>query len=225
MTYPVIIFNLILFSGLVFVFFVFPIFNNLNSDSDLCVTKTLINAVIKIGIIFGILFGTIITIAKNKKASKEIINKLFKINSIKEILKIYYFSNFFHTLALANESGILPAEAIALANKAINFKEINEKIQKSQEMISNGCEIATAFGVAGIFSEYAISQTSTGEKTGELAKSFSDIAQDYQEAYTTKTTVLLKTIEPIMIAIAAIFILIICVKFYSTYFESLFSAL
>ena len=176
-------------------------------------------------IIFGILYFIIFSIIKNKKLSKKAIDKFIKIKSIKEIIEIYYFTNFFYTFALASESGIAPSEAINLANKTINSKEINEKLNKTQKMLEDGCEVATALGVAGIFSDYAISQASSGEKTGELTTALEDIAKDYQETYTIKTNVLLKAIEPIMIIIAAIFILFICIKFYSTYFESLFSAL
>ena len=92
-----------------------------------------------------------------------------------------------------------------------------------QRMIEQGCEITTAFGSAGIFSDYAISQITTGEKSGELAKVYDDIAQDYKNICTNNIDALLKKIEPTMLIVLGIVVLIIGVNFVQKYVNMLYS--
>ena len=151
----------------------------------------------------------------------KIINWIFDLKFIKSILVNFSFYNFFIIFSLAYQSGLSPFQAINLSKEAILDNNIKKRMLKIQQMIQDGCEIATAFGVSEIFSDYAISQISTGEKTGELDKVSDDIAQDYKKNYSVKIDALLKTIEPIMLLVAGFFVLVLATSAYSKYVETL----
>jgi len=114
-------------------------------------------------------------------------------------------------------------ESLELSSQTISSFELNKKLNKAKKMIQEGCEIATAFEISGIFSEYAISQISAAEKTGELSKTYEDVALDYRKEYLAQIDTLVKLVEPSMLCFAAIIILIVGVKMYSKYYETLFS--
>lgn len=222
-TYPMIVFGLIIFSCLVFAFFVFPVFNATIEHQDVNLKILCIQAVVKILIVAVILGVFVLNIAKNKQLKKRIFDWFLGLKFLNPVLVNYYFSNYFSTLSLAQDAGLPLDETLELSSQVVNSFEINKKLNKAQKMIQDGCEIATAFDVSGVFSEYAISQITAAQKAGELSKAYEDIAQDYKREYMTKIDALVKFVEPMMLGVAAIIILIVGVKMYSKYYETLFS--
>ena len=112
-------------------------------------------------------------------------------------------------------------KVLALSSKTIKLYGANQKILKAQKMISQGCEIATAFGVAGVFSDFALSQISTAEKSGELSKAYEAIASDYKQNCITKIDTILKSIEPAMLFVVSICVVVLGVKMYTKYYQTL----
>lgn len=223
MRYPAIIFGMLFFSVCIFIFLVFPVFNQTIEGKSLELSSVLFAATIKILICFLIVGFLIYNIKKNKQMQRNFVNWILSLKFVSSALENYYFANFFTALSLNQLAGLEVCKAIELANKAINATIINQKIAKSQNMIQQGCEIATAFAVSGVFSDYAISQITTGEKSGELEKAYAEIALDYKQNYISKVDAILKAIEPTMTVVAGFFVLIVGIKMYSKYYETLFS--
>ena len=225
MRYPAIIFGLLIFSICIFLFFVFPAFNQTINGENVEFYSLILGAIVKILTCSFVIGFLVYRIRKNKTLQKKFINWFLKLKFVSSALENYYFSNFFTTLSLSEAAGLPINEAIEVSNKTINSSEINKKIFKSQEMIEQGCEIATAFGVANVFSDYAISQITAGEKSGELEKIYNEIALDYRQICISKIDALLKSIEPTMLVVAGVFVLIIAAKMITKYYETLFSLL
>ena len=223
-TYPAIIFALLIVSICIFVFFVFPIFDLATQSETIQVGKICIFAIIKTAICCSIIGLLIYSIIKNDNIQKKFIKWFLNSKPSKKILENYNFFNFFMILHLAQEAGLSQIEAINLSNKIITIDKINENILKTKNLIAQGCEIATAFGVSNIFSDFALSQIATGEKTGELSKAYKEIALDYKQNYMVKIDALLKLLEPSMLIFACICIVIIGAKVLTKYYETLFSA-
>lgn len=222
-TYPAAILGLLVFSICVFVFYVFPVFNLLSQGETVDHISLCINAIIKILICSAVIAILILGIIKNKNIQNKFINWFLNSTPARKILEEYNLFNFFTVLHLAQEAGIPQVEAMDISNKMINLSEVNKKISKAHDMISQGCEINTAFSVAGVFSDFALSQISSGEKTGELSKAYKEIANDYKQSCMLKINTLLKLLEPSMLLIACIFITIFGIKVYSKYYKALFS--
>ncbi|MBQ4645959.1 MAG: type II secretion system F family protein [Candidatus Gastranaerophilales bacterium] len=222
-TYPCIIFVLLLFACSVFAFFVFPIFNATIEGQDVNIKTVLVPALVKIAITFAIVGLIVWKIKTSRNIQNGFISKIFKLNFIETILKKYQISNFFLTFSLAYDAGVSPVQSLELSCNLIKNEHIKKRIEKVHQMLQQGCEITTAFNVADVFDEYSISQITTGEKSGELAKAFEEISLNYKKDYMARIDALLKLVEPLMLGIGAIFILVLAVKMISKYYDTLFS--
>ncbi len=204
--------------------FIFKVFDMIGTDiCQSAIISLLIATIIKI-IIFFFVSGTIIySLLKNDKTKKIIINFIQSRKIILKVLKQYYFQSFFLILSLAYNAGIPPVESIYLANSVIKIKTINKKIEKAAKMISEGCTISTAFNIANVFSDFAMSQISAGENAGELDTMFKLAAEDYEHRIDLEIKVLTKIIEPLLLIVVGIFVAYIAYSGYSRYYNSLFS--
>lgn len=224
LTYPVTIFFLAIGVFFLFKFFIIQVFNQFAEGISFnCVTNLLITAIIKIIIIYTIIFALIIYFYKNKNIITNILNILSKIKFISEILKNYYFANFFSVISLSYDSGIPATESISLASSVINIPLIKSKLKRAENMVKNGCEITTALKITNIFSGYAISQISAGEQAGELAKIFKIVSYDYEKKLDSSIKIILKLTEPIMIIFVGLIVLYVASTAYNAYYKSLMS--
>lgn len=224
LTYPVCMFFFAIAVLLFFKFFVFQVFNSMAEGiSPDNINFLLFSAILKILIIFVIIFSGIIFIMKNKKIKKSFINTIFNLPIFSKLMRHYYFQNFFTILALAYNAGVPMIECIDLANSSIGIKSINKKINISIQKISKGCEIIKALSSTQLFSAYAISQISSGEKSGNLDKTFKIIASDYEQKLQTSISIILKLIEPIMITFVGILVFYVAYSAYTKYYNGIFS--
>jgi type II secretory pathway component PulF len=102
-------------------------------------------------------------------------------------------------------SGISIIAALDLASDIVMRSETRKVIQKSKEMILSGKTLSEGLRTAkGYIPTIMIKLIETGEKTGSLDKSMSDISDyfDYQVTNTLKT--LTAMLEPIMLVIVGI---------------------
>lgn len=224
MLYPISILLLAIAVFLFFKFFIFKIFETMADGlSNTQIISLLITAIIKIIVIFILIGVTTFYVYKNNSIKQKIFSLFSKIKVISKLLENYYFHSFFTVLSLADESGVPITESLQIANSVIKVRNVNNKLNKAEQMISKGCEITTAFGVANVFSDYAMSQISAGEKAGELDKVFKAVANDYEKKLETSIKVLSKLLEPAMIIIVGIIVMFIAVSAYTKYYEGIFS--
>ena len=221
LTYPAFIFCLAFAVLLFFKFFVLKVFASMGDYSSLSVSSLLVAAIIKIVIIYAVLGAVITVIILNKTFINKIYNFLIKVPVVSGMFKEYLFSNFFAVTALAYEAGIPAANAIELGNSVINISDIHRKINQAVKRIYSGCEITTAFKTAGVFSSYAISQVSSGEKSGDLDKTMMVVSDSYEKQLDTSLKSLLKLVEPIMIIIIGIFVGYILYTGYTGYYQGI----
>ena len=221
-TYPAFISTFAIIIFLFFRTFIFKVFDKMADGlSQEQIIMMLISSVIQIAVILIILTVGIIIAINNKTLKRKIIYFITKLPIISKLAKEYYFQNFFTILSLAYEAGIPIIDAVAMASGVIKTINIKSKIRKSVQMISQGCEVTTAFMVAGIFSKFAISQISAGEKSGELDKMFKTVAYDYEKKLETEIKVITKLMEPIIMIFIGIMVLYILYTGYNKYYSSL----
>ncbi|MBQ8635280.1 type II secretion system F family protein [bacterium] len=224
MTYPVILICLAIAAALFFCFFVFEAFERqFDTTQDANLIPLFLTAAFKIAVIFAIGGVIVVSIIKNKKIMYSLLSFFTKISFLKPIFNNYYFYNFFHVLSLAYSAGLDTSKAVELSCEVINSSSIREKLKKSIDLISNGCELTTAFNIVGVFSQYAISQLSAGEKSGTISDLSETIASDYENNLNIQIDTLLKFVEPGMLVIVGFFVLLVMGKFVSTYYSKLFS--
>jgi len=225
LTYPAIIFCILLVSFLIFTCVVFPVFDATMAGKTVNIGNLIFLALLKIVGIFLFFGFFVLLLVKKQNSNGQILQWFLGCKIAKDILTNYYFSNFFSVFSMAYSAGLLPDKAIGLSLSIFKDVKTYLKIAKIKDMISQGCEITTAFNVANIFSEFAISQIATGEKTGQLEESLNEIACDYKRKFEEKVNVILKSLEPLMLVFAAILVLFLAYGFFTKYYQTLFSLL
>lgn len=82
-------------------------------------------------------------------------------------------------------------------------------VENTNTNIKNGLSLSDSFRKNSIFEPFIIRMISAGEKTGELDKQMSYIANSYYTKVNRMVEVMEKTIESIVLTIAGIFFFII----------------
>lgn len=221
--YPALMFFLAIFVALLFKTFIIEVFTQSASGAKVCIASLALKAAIQIGIVFLAIAGVIYAIYKNKALLSKIISKLIAFKPIGNLVRNYSYSNFFSVLTLAYSAGLSLAEALNLAASVVNMPEDARILKIASARVQQGCELTTALSATNLFSEYAISQISTGEKAGELEKMLHAVSYDYESKLRVSLEVILKLLEPMMIFAVGIIVLIVAINGYKSYYAFLFS--
>ena len=222
-SYPVAMFFLALFVALLFKTFIIKIFVSRAAGSDVCLTSIAISSAIQIGFAFLLIGLTIFILYKNKDLLARIVSILFAWGPIANLIKNYNYSNFFSVLALSYSAGLTGSESLYLSKTVVKLPNVSSKLKKAADRVLQGCELTTALGATSLFTDYAISQVSAGEQAGELDKTLKAVAHDYESRMKLALDVMLKFIEPLMIAFVGLIVLYVAVSGYKAYYGYLFS--
>ena len=226
LTYPVAVLALALFVFLLFKFCLLKIYAMMGEGITYCTIKTLvITAMIKIFIIYAIIGGVVLFICKNKKILRKLLEFISKLPFISPLVKNYSFANFFSVMGLSYMAGITASKSVELANSVISIESIKKNIAKAAKMISKGCEVTTAFGVAKVFSSFAMSQISAGEKAGELDKMCLIVSNNYEKQLETSLKVLMKMLPLFALGFVGVIVGYVVCTAYSTYYSGLLNSL
>lgn len=218
-TYPIVIFFLAILVALIFKTFILEVFTSKMMGTGASIIVIAIKSIIQIGITFGILGGIIFALYKNKNFTSKLISKLATIKPFKDLIKNYTYSNYFSVLSLAYSAGLPISESLYLSSTVVNLPKATAQLNQVAPRVQQGCELTTALGATMLFSDYAMSQIATGEKAGELEKSLSAVAYDYETQLRVALDVMLKLLEPIMIVLVGIIALIVLAFGYNHFNE------
>lgn len=142
---------------------------------------------------------------------------------IYHLFKNSYMANFFNILSLAYASGVPAAECIEIATSVFNNEEARVKLKKVEKMVQNGCEIATALNISGLFSDFAISQITTGEKSGEFAPKAQAVSDHYLKNMNMATSFFASSIGLISLIIVLLIGGCLAIDLVSTIYDSYFN--
>lgn len=223
MTYPVSMFFFAIIVGLFFKFFVIRIFQLSAQGESINIGCIAISAFIKIASILICIALVAYIIFKSKYLLGKIISKLLAFGPVGNLMKNYAFSNFFSVLALAYGAGLTGSESLSLAKSVVDLPNVGNKLKKASNRVLKGCELTTALIATNLFTDFAISQISAGEKAGELEKMLKAVAYDYESRLQLSLNVILKLLGPIMIAIVGVVVFYVALSGYRAYYGYLFS--
>ena len=187
------------------------------------VWKLLVTAIIKIIVVFAVLISSVIYLCKNRSAASKVRSFFAGFGPVANMIKNFYFANYFYVMALSYEAGVPLTEAVNLSNSVINVSSYKRILAKASNMVQKGCKVTAALASTGLFSDYAISQISAGEEAGKLDIMFKNVAFDYENKLDLAIKVMLKLVEPMMMVIIGIFVAVIVVKGYNAYYKAIFS--
>lgn len=168
--------------------------------SNLLLTNT-VPFLIGLGIIVG---GFIFLYRSNKRI---ILNVLFKLPVVSELVKQIDLTRFTRSLYLLLSAGIPIISALELTENVVNRQDISRMIHQSKEMILSGKKLSDGLkNNKGGIPNIMIKMIEAGEKTGSLDKSMQETSDylDYQVSNTLRTLTTL--LEPIMLVFVGVLV-------------------
>ncbi len=224
LSYPAIIFILaigVFFFSKFFILKIFASFGDMLTGSE--IKQLAITACIKIAFIYTIMGAAVFYVYKNRTLQRKICDVSSRIVLISNILKDYYFKNFFSVFSLAYNAGIPINEALSLSVSVIEIPSAVNKLKKAEKMTAGGCKLIQALTVASVFPRDILSQIAAGEEAGLLDKTFKNISSKYERNLEVKIKAAVKIIEPAMMIIIGVLVGYIAVTAYKSYYENLMS--
>lgn len=218
-TYPILVFLLAILVILVFKTFILEVFNAKLLGTGVSTVFIAVKAIVQIVITFSVIGGVAFILYKNKNFTSKIISKLSTIEPFKNLIKNYTYSNYFSVLSLAYAAGLSLSESLYLSSTVVNLPEATKQLSQVAPRVQQGCELTTALGATMLFSDYAMTQIATGEKSGELEKTLVAVAYDYETKLRLALDVMLKLLEPIMIVVVGVIALIVLIFGYKHFNE------
>lgn len=219
MTYPAIIFVMSIFVICLFLFFVFPV---LDGRGQVNMLTQAFSALIKTGIVFGILIALLVYAKKVHFVDKTLIPSLTNLPKIGDIVKSANLANFFLVMSVAYDGGLSAVEMVELASETIKQSDVRQKLRRSVKHLEQGKEISTALALEDAMPQDYIATIATGETTGELDKSLNGIIEEIDETTELAISAFSQIIQPFMLVIAAIVVGALLVQCYSKMYSSLF---
>lgn len=212
MTYPVIVFAVIIFLTVFMGIYILPdfvkIIENISKEIPF-ITKVIIyfavNLKIMIFIILIFIF-CIIYIFKNKKYKEKLFQKLIKIKIFKNIADKNFISNFAEILAVLLNSGITITESINLIKDESGYEYFKIKLERAEIFLKTGESIGNSFEKIDIFSNIDLEFIKSGEETGELVETLYMISEKNREELREKLKIGIKILEPLSIIFIGIIV-------------------
>jgi MSHA biogenesis protein MshG len=113
------------------------------------------------------------------------------------------------SLSIASRSGIPLMQAFTLVSRVVENAFYEQRILQMREGVERGESMLRVAQSAGIFTPLELQMIAVGEETGEIDQMLEEVAKMYQEEVEFEVDRLSETLEPILIAAAAVLVLIL----------------
>jgi MSHA biogenesis protein MshG len=113
------------------------------------------------------------------------------------------------SLSIASRSGIPLMMAFTLVSRVVENAFYEQRILQMREGVERGESMLRVAQSAGIFTPLELQMIAVGEETGEMDEMLEQVAKMYQDEVEFEVDRLSETLEPILIAAAAVLVLIL----------------
>ena len=142
-----------------------------------------------------------------------------KVPIIGKLLQKVVIARFSRTLATLVKSGVPILGSLEIVAKTSGNKIVERAVMAARTSIKEGENIADPLGASKVFPTMVTRMIAVGEKTGELEKMLTKIADFYENEVDAAVTALTSLIEPMVIAILGVIIGSIVVALFMPIFQ------
>jgi type II secretory pathway component PulF len=151
----------------------------------------------------GIIVLSIIYLFTQKRSF--LLNLLYSLPLVSDLVKLIDVTQFSRSLYLLLNSGLSIVSALELTEDIAMRTKTRKVIEASKSMILGGKTFSEGLRTGkGYFPVIMIKLIETGEKTGTLDKSLSDIAEYFDYEVTNRLKTLTALLEPVMLVVVGI---------------------
>lgn len=159
--------------------------------------------------IFGLIAAIIIGLKINEKGRFLLSKIIYKLPIFGALILTSNLAFFFEYEALLLRVGVSITNSLDIIKTAFKNLIFRFAIENTNTNIKNGLGLSESFKKNKIFEPFAVRMISAGEKTGEIDKQMSYVANSYYTKVNRMVEVMEKTIEPIVMTVAGVFFFII----------------
>jgi type IV pilus assembly protein PilC len=135
----------------------------------------------------------------------KVLNVFYSLPLVSELVKLIDITQFSRSLYLLLTSGLSIVQSLELSEDIALKPKTRKVIEDSKNMILAGKTFSSGLRTGiGYFPTIMIKLVETGERTGTLDKSLSDISEYFDYEVTTKLKTLTALLEPIMLVIVGL---------------------
>ncbi len=159
-----------------------------------------------LGLIAGIvIFGFLLNRGyRTDKGRLYIDSFVLKMPIFGDIIRKVAIARFSRTLSILLQTGVPILESFDIVGKSSGNRVIEEVIETVKENVREGESIATPLLKSGVFPPMVTRMISIGEKSGQLEKMLTKIADFYDDQVDTAVNGLTSIIEPLIIGVLGI---------------------
>lgn len=159
-----------------------------------------------LGLIAGVVvFGFVVRQLYQTDKGRLIIDKfVLKMPIFGDIIRKVAIARFSRTLSILLQTGVPILESFDIVGKASGNKVIEEVVETVKDNVREGESIATPLMKSGVFPPMVTRMISIGEKSGQLEKMLTKIADFYDDQVDTAVAGLTSIIEPLIIGVLGI---------------------
>ena len=143
---------------------------------------------------------------KTDRGAEAIDGFLLKMPIFGELLRKVAISRFSRTLATLIQSGVPILESLEVVNKTIGNRVLENVINDVKNSVREGESIATPLSKSKVFPPMVTRMIGIGEKSGQMEKMLSKIAEFYDDQVDAAVDGLTSIIEPLVIAVLGVVI-------------------
>lgn len=216
MTYPIVVISMAIIITVVLLVKVVPTFTGIYASFNAelpAMTQMLINVSNALKhyllLIIGVLFLTFILLARWYKTDRGrlLIDKsILKMPIIGDILRKVAISRFTRTLATLIQSGVPILESLDIVGKTIGNRVLELVVEDVRDTVREGESIASPLSKSDVFPPMVTRMIAIGEKSGQMEKMLTKIAEFYDDQVDAAVESLTSIIEPLIIGILGVII-------------------
>jgi type IV pilus assembly protein PilC len=211
MTYPVVVFTMVLLIVAAMLIFIVPTFESLYESLGGTLplpTRMLIGASQGIRRYFLVVVLVLVAVAFAYKRWRATPAGRYRLDQFK--LKVKVFGPLFHktalsrfsrTLATLIRSGVPILQALEIVAETVNNGVISRAVRDVQDSVREGESLATPLSKHPSFPAMVVQMMAVGEETGALDTMLSKVADFYDQEVEAAVASLTSMIEPILIAV------------------------
>lgn len=189
-------------------FFFLPKFTEMFEEQGLQTPKFtqivfgIANNIPSIAVGIALIVGFIILMRKKNKRFNQVYvgirdKLLLKIPIVKNVTNALYMYYFSSTIALMLKNGIRLSDTLSLTSRTINNIYIKNEIENVGQLMNNGFSFSEALKNQENFDITLINIALTGEESGKMVFSLSNVAEFYNTDLNTKVDKMLEFVPPL----------------------------
>jgi len=136
-----------------------------------------------------------------------------------KLLMKFSVAEFSRTLSTLLQGGLPIIPALETTGDSVTSPLLAQAIREAKAAVTVGNSLSSGLRQSGFFPDLALDMVEVGESTGALPTMLENLAEFFEEDVNVDLTTLVALIDPVMLAVIAVFVAFILIAFYLPLFS------